>query len=145
MDGARKLQRVAAYAVVTDSTGRVLLVRLTERTGRPGWWTLPGGGIDHGEHPADAMIREVHEETGLSVSRHELAGVDSLHRAPGWRGQPDDFHAIRIIYLAAVEDDHAPLVHEADGSTDVARWATRDDLAGMNLVDLAHAGLALLG
>ncbi|HEX6935610.1 MAG TPA: NUDIX hydrolase [Actinomycetes bacterium] len=61
-DTAVRVQRVAAYGVVHDSAGRVLLARLTDRTSHPGWWTLPGGGVDHGEHPEAAVVREVWEE-----------------------------------------------------------------------------------
>ena len=50
-------------------------------------WTLPGGGIDFGEHPADAVVREVHEETGLRL-RPRRPAVDRL-RAPRRRpGRP---------------------------------------------------------
>lgn len=69
-----RLQRVAAYGVITDSRGRLLLTRLNDRTERPGCWTLPGGGVDHGEHPEQVMVREVLEETGLLVRPGDLLG-----------------------------------------------------------------------
>jgi ADP-ribose pyrophosphatase YjhB (NUDIX family)/transcriptional regulator with XRE-family HTH domain len=137
-----RVQRVAAYGVIHDSTGRVLLTRLTDRTTSPGWWTLPGGGVDHGEHPEDAMVREVHEETGLRVRATALLGVDSIRRDLDHGGGRDDFHAIRIVYRATAEDEDAPLVHERDGSTDLARWVQPAELAGMPLVDLVPAALA---
>jgi ADP-ribose pyrophosphatase YjhB (NUDIX family)/transcriptional regulator with XRE-family HTH domain len=139
---AGKVQRVGAYGVINDSTGRVLLTRLTDRTAWPGWWTLPGGGVDHGEHPEAAMVREVLEETGLRVGATGLLGIDSVRRDLGQGGHRDDYHAIRIVYRAAAEDETAPLVHEQDGSTDLARWFRQDELEDMPIVDLVRAGLA---
>ena len=40
-----------------------------------GWWDIPGGFLEPGEHPRDGMLREVHEETGLSVKVREWLGV----------------------------------------------------------------------
>ena len=62
LEGARTLrvQRLAAYGVATagqGAGGRILLSRLSARTGTPGGWTLPGGGVEHGEHPRDAVVR----------------------------------------------------------------------------------------
>jgi hypothetical protein len=54
--------RVAAYAVVVES-GQVLLPHWLE--GPISGWTLPGGGIDPGEDPADAVVREVEESSSL--------------------------------------------------------------------------------
>jgi ADP-ribose pyrophosphatase YjhB (NUDIX family) len=136
-----RVQRVGAYGVITDSAGRVLLTRLTDRTSSAGWWTLPGGGVDHGEHPEAAMVREVHEETGLRVGATALIGVDSVRRDLHEGGRRDDYHAIRIVYRAAAEDETAPLVHEQDGSTDLARWVHPDEIDGMPLVDLVRTGL----
>jgi 8-oxo-dGTP pyrophosphatase MutT (NUDIX family) len=53
-------QRVAAYALVRRGD-EVLLTRLSDTAAHPGLWTLPGGGIAHGERPAAALEREVAE------------------------------------------------------------------------------------
>ena len=63
-----------ACALVVDEEGRLLLVR---RAGEPdrGKWDLPGGFLEEGEHPLDALRRELREETGLEVEPLEFAGV----------------------------------------------------------------------
>ncbi|MCU7722487.1 NUDIX domain-containing protein [Actinoplanes sp. KI2] len=60
-----------AGAIVHDDAGRVLLVR----RGDNGRWSLPAGMIDPGEQPADAVVREVFEETGIHVTVERLGGV----------------------------------------------------------------------
>ena len=49
-----------------------MLTQLTERGTHPGMWTLPGGGLDHGEDPRAGVRREVYEETGLTVTPGRL-------------------------------------------------------------------------
>lgn len=66
-------QRLAAYAVVV-ANHRVLLTELSENVlGGAGLWVLPGGGIDPGEEPEEAIVREVWEETGGARTSRPLA------------------------------------------------------------------------
>ena len=119
-------QRVGAYAVVVDE-GRVLLAHWTTRR----IWTVPGGGIDPGEDPRDATVREVREETGYHVDLDELLGIDS-EVVPGRAGAPD-WHALRVVYRAHVVG--GALRDEVDGSTDRAAWCPLAEVA-----DLPHHG-----
>ncbi|NMO92557.1 NUDIX domain-containing protein [Actinomycetospora sp. TBRC 11914] len=57
---------LAAGAVVRDAAGRLLLVQRGHDP-EAGRWTLPGGRVEAGESPAEAVVREVAEETGLEV------------------------------------------------------------------------------
>jgi len=116
-------QRVAAYAVIMRDD-RILLSRLASRITTEELWTLPGGGLDHGEDPRDAVIREVHEETGLDVQVGEMARLYSAHLPGVWRdGRRVDAHALRIVYDGWVPvDSPEPRVLEVDGSTSEAAW-----------------------
>ena len=116
--GTVKVQRAGAYAVLAHD-GRILLTRLTYTK----VWTLPGGGIDHGEDPVDAVRREVHEETGLPLIEPRLLDVDSVHftgHAPD--GRLEDFHAVRLLFTGSVPLDVEPRVVEVGGSSDAAAW-----------------------
>jgi ADP-ribose pyrophosphatase YjhB (NUDIX family)/transcriptional regulator with XRE-family HTH domain len=142
-DGPRRVLRVAAYGVVVDERARILLTRLSPVTDHPGWWTLPGGGIEHGEHPRDAVVREVLEETGLAVDVHELLDLRSFRRAPGEDGRLHDCHALQVLYRATARDSSSALVVEVEGTTDDARWVPLADVEELPLVDLSRAGVEL--
>ncbi|MDH2414535.1 NUDIX domain-containing protein [Nocardioides sp. CER19] len=118
-----QVQRVAAYAVILRDD-RILLSRLSDALTRTPLWTLPGGGLDHGEDPRAAVVREVYEETGLAVTVGETAWVLSAHRANTWRrGRNVDAHALRIVYDGWVPlDSPEPKTVEVGGSTAEAAW-----------------------
>jgi len=131
----RRQQRVAAYAVVVRAE-EVLLARWTSPRGPE--WTLPGGGLDFGEDPADAAVREVREETGYTVRLEDLLFVNSFRRV--LPDAPVDFHAIQIVYTATVVGGE--LCHEIGGSTDMAAWHPIADVRALTRVQLVDMGLA---
>jgi 8-oxo-dGTP pyrophosphatase MutT (NUDIX family) len=69
--GSALLLLPSVTALVFDDAGRLLLVR--QRDG--GVWSTPGGAMEPDETPADAMVREAWEETGLLVEPVRIAGV----------------------------------------------------------------------
>ena len=62
-------------AIVPDERGAILLVHKTDND----LWALPGGGMDLGEYMADAVVREVKEETGIDI---EVTGVVGIYSNP---------------------------------------------------------------
>ncbi|MBD8870728.1 NUDIX domain-containing protein [Nocardioides donggukensis] len=123
-----RLQRVAAYAVVRRGTD-LLLTRVSARGHQPGAWTLPGGGVDHGETPAAALAREVREECGLDVEVGDLLDVHDVHlvgTAPS--GQTQDYHGVHLIFAGTAPPDAVPRVDEVGGTTDAAAWVPVDDV-----------------
>lgn len=135
--------RVAAYGVVTDDEGRVLLARWTE--GRRMAWTMPGGGLEAGEDPEDAVRREVREETGYTVRVGELLGIHSRVIPASQRVKKSDvpLHTIRIVYRAEVTGGR--LRFETDGSTDMADWFSLSALGELQRVNLVDIALRMAG
>ena len=127
-----KLQRVAAYALILRDD-QILLTRLARKVSADEKWHLPGGGLDHGEDPRDALVREIREETGLEAEVGDTAHVYSAHLPSMWRqGRRWDYQALRIVYDAWVPADAPePRVVEVDGSTVAVAWhPVADVLAG---------------
>jgi 8-oxo-dGTP diphosphatase len=130
--------RLASYAVAI-SDRRILLARIAPGYPREGHWTLPGGGIDWGEHPDDALVREIHEETGLTLDSYALAGIDSEALGP-LAGRPT-VHAVRFIYRCTTSGE--PNVVEEDGSVDEAAWISLDELGEMRTVTIIERALEI--
>lgn len=134
--------RVAAYAVV-ERRGKLLLTHW--RRGHLHGWTLPGGGLDPGEDPRDAVVREVYEETGLEARVGKLLGVDSrvMVREEVPEGVDPELHTIRIIYRASAKD--GPLRHEVGGSSDEARWVPIRELRSLRTLSLVQTAVRMAG
>lgn len=135
----RQRLRVAAYGVCVRD-GQVLLARLSPSDpAEPSRWTMPGGGLDHGEDPLDAVVREVEEETGFRVRVERLLGIDSYRVSPSAAG--DDFHGLGIVYEVRVTGGE--LRHEIGGSTELAAWVDLDEVPGLDRVGLVDIALDL--
>jgi 8-oxo-dGTP diphosphatase len=112
-----KIRRVGAYGICRDESGRVLLARNSDASEFPGLWTLPGGGVEQGEHPDHAVVREFGEETGFEVRLDGLrAVIADVFRLPSGNLE----HTDRIVYDVTVVG--GALRAEADGTTDLVEW-----------------------
>jgi 8-oxo-dGTP diphosphatase len=110
-------------AVVTDSRGRLLLIKRGHEPGA-GLWSLPGGRIEPGETDAEALIREMLEETGLTVEPGRLLG---RVQRPGAGGDVIDIRD----YAATVTGG---TLRAGDDAAD-ARWAAAEELAALELTE----------
>jgi 8-oxo-dGTP diphosphatase len=137
-------QRLAAYALLFRDDS-VLLTRISGGGFGSGTWTLPGGGVDHGESPRDAVRREVREETGLDVEVGALLGVHDQHvtaNAPS--GRFEDFHGVHLVFAGVVDPAADPRVDDRQGTTDAVAWIPRDavDSGEVEVTDVVTAALA---
>lgn len=102
---------IAAIAVIQDERGRVLLVK---QTGGPfaGAWLLPGGRATDDESAVHALVREVREETGLTLT-------DAAYLT-GYRTSGDGYELTVLMYRGSAE---GALVAERGSD---ARWFAAD-------------------
>lgn len=142
--GPRRHTRIAAYGVITTGD-RILLCRVAAGFPGEGRWTLPGGGVEFGEDPEAAVLREIHEETGLHAALRGLLEVNARHIPAAENFSSDHLHWIRMLYEADVPTDVEPHVVDVDGSTDDVRWFTAAETARIELLELAQLGVKLAG
>lgn len=126
--------RVGAYGLA-ERGEEVLLTRLATGV-HAGRWTLPGGGLHHGERPVDGLVREMGEETGLTVRVDGLLDVDGMRTEFGGDGDRRDTHLVVIVYRVTVVGGTLG-VTELGGSTDRAAWWRRDALGEQELTPFA--------
>jgi 8-oxo-dGTP diphosphatase len=138
-DSVTRVQRFAAYGLVTDPAGRLLLTRIAPGYPGAGRWHLPGGGTDFGEQPDAALVREIAEETGQRATVTGLLDVTHFHNpsAYGPERRRLSWHTVRALYRAVVDAPTAPVVTEVDGSTAAAGWFAPGEVAGLDLNDFA--------
>jgi 8-oxo-dGTP diphosphatase len=129
-------QRVGSYAILQDAR-KILLSRLTGGSAH-GLWTLPGGGVEFGEHPEEAAAREALEETGYQVRIGKLRKVTHSME----EGDSAILHHIQIYYDAEVVGGE--LTSEVDSSTDLAQWFSLDEAKSLPHVWIVDTAIALL-
>ena len=139
MRDGNELQRLGAYGLHVND-GAILLVRASAVTEVQGRWFLPGGGVDHGEHPEEALVREITEETGLTAVVGRQLGVLSDVRT---RRDGDKVHSVRLIY--AVASVSGSLIHETAGSSDMAAFIPLDQARTLPLAHYVRKAALLAG
>ncbi len=93
----RRLTVVAA--VVRDQAGRILLTRRPAGRHMAGLWEFPGGKVEAGESPRDALVRELLEELGIRVAPRRLLHR-AHHREPGL--------SIELLFFGAEVEEGSP-------------------------------------
>lgn len=111
-----KLLLVVACALV-DVDNRVLIAQRPEGKQLAGLWEFPGGKLDPGERPEDALIRELAEELSITVKAPCLAPITFASHAY------DDFHLLMPLYVCRRWEGQ---VMPAEGQA--VKWARARDL-----------------
>ena len=103
--------KVGVNAVIFNQDGLMLL----EKREFDGTVGIPGGWVDWGESPEEAIVRELKEETGLDIKVEKLVGI--LSRKPGMF--ESDMSSIHILYLCSVIGGN---LSKSDESLEVGYW-----------------------
>lgn len=111
MNTPQSILLVVAVALV-DADGRVLIAQRPEGKAMAGLWEFPGGKVEAGERPEDALIRELAEELGITVKEACLApftfashSYDSFHLlmplyvCRRWEGIPSPRHHVALKWV----------------------------------------------
>jgi 8-oxo-dGTP diphosphatase len=123
LDGVSGAEIPCVGAVVKDGQGRLLLIKRGHEPGA-GLWSLPGGRIEPGETDAEALVREMLEETGLKVAPGRLLG--SVKR-PGLDGDVIDIRDYAATVISGT-------LRAGDDAAD-AMWASVADLGSLAVTD----------
>ncbi len=134
---------VGAYGFCRDPKGRLLLARLSEsEAADAGRWTLPGGGVQWGEHPEQAVRREMEEETGLTnLEIRAILKIYSQTYNHNPENQLPPLHHVGIVYL--VETSTYQVKNESGGTTDLCQWLNEDKARALPLTTLGEFGVNL--
>lgn len=131
--------RLAAYAVIVDEHDRLLLSWFVGNENSPAGWTMPGGGVEYDESLPDAVVREVLEETGYTVSVGRLIATDHFTiRNPGRDRRP--YKSVRVVFTATINGGSLGTT-EIDGTTAFARWIPLTEIPSLtpraDIIDVA--------
>ncbi|WP_424363442.1 (deoxy)nucleoside triphosphate pyrophosphohydrolase [Methylocystis parvus] len=116
-----KLLLVVACALV-DADNRVLIAQRPEGKQLAGLWEFPGGKLDPGERPEDALIRELAEELSISVKAPCLAPLTFASHAY------EEFHLLMPLYVCRKWEG---FVHPAEGQA--VKWVRARDLRNYDM------------
>jgi len=123
-------------ALIRDDDGRILFVQHVE-----GRWQLPGGAVDPGERPAEAMQRECLEEAGITVEPIRIAGVFG---GPEYRityANGDEAGWVVTVFEAhIVAGDPSP----SDDETQAVGWFSPEEVETLELAPSTHTTLKSL-
>ncbi|MCX6778034.1 MAG: NUDIX hydrolase [Candidatus Micrarchaeota archaeon] len=114
-----RVQELNAYLVLKKGDLVLALKR------KSGIWEFPGGGVEFGENPGDAAIRECKEETGIEVGDAKFIGITSAVFESGG----NEKHAVYVVYLAEVGDKFVKI----SGEHEEYRWVNSYELSRMKL------------
>ncbi len=110
----------SAGVLIENQTGELLVVKANYKS----YWSLPGGIIDAGESPLEAVVREVREEIGLSIEASEL----NLAMVASRRRQLDGCLSYQFVFRANVIDERLENLTLQASEIDDSRFVSRDEV-----------------
>ncbi len=132
-----RISRLGTYGILIHDS-KILLTR--KKSGPyKGLWDLPGGAIEFGETPEEALKRELLEESALAISQFEFSGISTATDKYDNNGVPYEFHHTGLIYKVLGWSQQLDLLPEEEN-----RWAILSSLQTEELTPFAkHAVVSL--
>ncbi len=105
-------------AFIHDAQKRLLMAQRTIEP-RQGWWDMPGGFLEEGEHPINGTKREIQEELGVTITIERQLGIYMDQYEYSYQ-----FHTLNIIYVATIVSG------TPQGMDDIGeiRWFTKGEI-----------------
>lgn len=116
--------------------GRVLMLQTSKKKYGAGCWGPPGGKLNFGEEPIDAIVRETIEETGICLDPQQLETIGGYYMRT-----PFDFHF--YLFRTAFSSDPGPLAINPEEHT-AGQWVPFDEIAHLPLLPGAQGFLNLI-
>ena len=126
--GSSRLLMPSVAGIVYDAEGRLLLVQQRD----DGAWSTPGGSIEPDETPADAVVREVFEETGLFVAPTRLIAVYGGRDFVVHYPNGDETQYVSAMFECVIESGSPPLGGDGDEVLAARFWGL-DEARGLKL------------
>ena len=130
--GSRRLLLVCAAALIKD--GKVLLAQRPSGA-LAGLWEFPGGKLEAGETPENALVRELFEELNIEVDQESLVPVTFASHAD----TDADFHLLMPLFACTAWRGEP---ESSEGQK--LRWCTADELECMPVTDMPPADIPLV-
>ncbi len=100
-------------------------------------WQFPGGSVEYGESPSDAALREIHEETGISIQLQDHHPLVDSHTFK------EGAHIILMIYSADYLSGEIDISQDRQETSD-ARWFGIKEISGLNCMPKIKEQISLL-
>jgi ADP-ribose pyrophosphatase YjhB (NUDIX family) len=130
----RSIHRLVSKVIIQNQQNEVLMAKV-ERGFFKGYWTLPGGYMNHSEEPAEGCVRETYEELGISVAVDDKTPIitqRSFHR--------DGISFMSFTYFSRWNGSISELKLK-EGEIAEARWFSLDDALNNAVSEFDHIAI----
>ena len=116
--------RIIVHTLISVNNKYLVIKISKEEKTFPEYWDIPGGLVEYGELPKDAVIRETKEEVGLNIFHTKVIHEDSNY------DKEKDMIFIRLVYLCKLHDDINNIILQNEEHSEYKLIETLDDLKG---------------
>lgn len=117
------LRNIKGVGIIVRWNGLILLCKRTDN----GLWGLPGGGIEDGEEPLDAAIRELREETGLCLKEENFIYIGVSISEPNL-AKKDSRLGCGVDYLVDLDYSNEPIIEISKREASDYKWVSIEDI-----------------